>query len=403
MTAIAILAVGYVLSQFYRSFLAVLVPVLQADLSMSAAQLSAASGIWFITFALMQFPIGYSLDTWGPRRTAAVLIGLAGGGGALLFAFAANGTQIIIAMGLIGIGCAPALMAPFYLFARNYDPSRFALLGSTFIAVGTLGGIFSTEPLAAAAGAWGWRATAIALAAVTVATAALIAILVRDPPRVEAGESSQGGGFLSLFAIRQLWPIFPCILLGYAVAAGIRGLWVGSYLDEIHGLAVIEIGRITLYMAIALAAGTLFYGPLDRLFNTRKWVVMAGNLIVLAAVCWMAFAPPAEVWKVGLAFVLIGFFGSSYAVQMAHGKAFIPAHLTGRGVTTLNFFSIGGAGLMQFLTGAVFTASGGEDGDPGAYAMLFSFYAVTLGLALAIYLLSRDMPPRAEQSAARTA
>lgn len=397
MTAIGVFAIGYVLSQFYRSFLAVLVPVLQSDLGMTASQLSAASGIWFVTFALMQFPVGYWLDTYGPRRTAAFLIGIAGGGGALLFGFATDGTQVIIAMGLIGIGCSPALMAPFYIFARNYDPSKFAFFGSTFVAVGTLGGVFSTEPLAAAAEGFGWRATAIALAAVTVVVAVIIAMVVRDPPKVEASADDAGKGLTALLAIRQLWPIFPCILFGYAVAGGIRGLWVGSYMLDIHGLDVIEIGRVTLYMAIALAAGTLFYGPLDRLFNTRKWVVMAGNIVVLAAVSWLAFAPPAQVWAVATAFVIIGFFGSSYAVQMAHGKAFVPAHLTGRGVTLLNFFSIGGVGLMQFLTGMVFTASGGENGEPGAYAMLFGFYAVTLAVALVIYLLAADAPPRAEQ------
>ena len=400
MTAIGVFAIGYILSQFYRSFLAVLVPVLQSDLGMTAGQLSAASGIWFVTFALMQFPVGYWLDTYGPRRTAALLIGIAGGGGALLFGYATSGTQVIIAMGLIGIGCSPALMAPFYIFARNFDPSKFAFLGSTFVAVGTLGGVFSTEPLAAASEGIGWRATAMVLAAVTVAVAALIAVVVRDPPRVEAPDDGAKNGLSTLLAIRQLWPIFPCILFGYAVAGGIRGLWVGSYMLDIHGLDVVEIGRVTLYMAIALAAGTLFYGPLDRMFNTRKWVVLSGNFIVFAAVAWLAIAPPAQIWAVTLAFVVIGFFGSSYAVQMAHGKSFIPAHLTGRGVTLLNFFSIGGVGLMQFLTGSVFTASGGENGEPTAYAMLFGFYALTLGVALVIYLLSTDAPPRAEQKPA---
>lgn len=393
MSAIAVLAMAYVLSQFFRSFLAVLVPVLKSDLGMSAGELSAASGLWFVTFALMQFPIGYWLDTYGPRRTAAILHGLAGGGGALLFATAQGSVQIIIAMGLIGIGCAPVLMAAFFLFARNYSPARFATLGSTFIAVGTLGGIFSSEPLAAFVALAGWRAAGFALAAITIATAIGIMLLVSDPERVEAGEG-KGGGFLSLFRIRALWFIFPCILLGYSVAGGIRGLWAGTYLTDIQGLGEVELGRITLYMAIALAVGTLAYGPLDRLFNSRKWVVFFGNLAVLAAVIWLALVPQLSLLVATLLLVVIGFFGSSYAVQMAHGKAFVPAHLTGRGVTLMNFFSIGGVGLLQFVTGGVFAASGGEAGEPGAYSILFGFYAVLLAIALFIYLFSQDAKPQ---------
>jgi hypothetical protein len=70
-------------------------------------------------------------------------------------------------------------------------------------------------------------------------------------------------------------------------------------------------------------------------------------------------------------------------------------HLTGRGVTLMNFFSIGGVGLMQFLTGGVVTAAA-VPGDPAAgYTALFGFYVLMLGLALLIYLFSRDAKPHA--------
>ncbi|MEZ5790315.1 MAG: MFS transporter [Nitratireductor sp.] len=121
MPGIAALCVAYLLSQFYRSFLAVLSPVLAIDLSMTPKELAMASGAWFAAFALAQFPIGYGLDTWGPRRTAGILHGVAAGGGAAVFAMATTPTEIIIAMALIGVGCAPVLMAAFFLFARNFS------------------------------------------------------------------------------------------------------------------------------------------------------------------------------------------------------------------------------------------------------------------------------------------
>ena len=45
-----------------------------------------------------------------------------------------------------------------------------------------------------------------------------------------------------------------------------------------------------------------------------------------------------------LLFIVIGLAGGSYGLLMAHARAFVPAHLTGRGVTLMNFFSIGGVG-----------------------------------------------------------
>ena len=70
MTGLVALALAYVYSQFYRSFLAVVSPELGADLGADAAALSSASGAWFATFALMQFGVGVGLDRFGPRRTA---------------------------------------------------------------------------------------------------------------------------------------------------------------------------------------------------------------------------------------------------------------------------------------------------------------------------------------------
>ncbi|MFK7903352.1 MAG: MFS transporter, partial [Nitratireductor sp.] len=117
MAGIIVLTLGYVMSQFYRSFLAVMSPILSADLQMDASELSYASGVWFLAFALMQFPIGVWLDEYGPRRTSTYLLAIGGAGGSILFATATSGLQIIFAMGLIGVGCAPVLMASFYLFA----------------------------------------------------------------------------------------------------------------------------------------------------------------------------------------------------------------------------------------------------------------------------------------------
>ena len=42
----------------------------------------------------------------------------------------------------------------------------------------------------------------------------------------------------------------------------------------------------------------------------------------------------------------VGFFGSSFGMVIAHGRAFFPPHLIGRGVTLLNLFGIAAVGLL---------------------------------------------------------
>lgn len=393
MLGIALLLMAYVLSQFYRSFLAVLSQSLGADLGVTATQLSNASAAWFIVFALAQFPIGFWLDKFGPRRTAAYLLLVGGAGGIAVFSMATSGIHIIIAMALIGIGCAPVLMAAFFIFAHNFDAAKFATMGAAFVGLGTLGNVLGSEPLAVAVEAFGWRNVGFGLCAITSLVAIGILILV-DDPKIDHEEAGKGRIF-DLFKIRELWLIFPMVLMGYAMSAGIRGLWAGPYLTDMYGLGTEQIGRVTLYMALALAFGSLAYGPMDRIFNTRKWVVFGGNLFVLSSILWLLLAENKEVWQVTVSFVVIGFFGAGYAVQVAHGKSFVPKHLMGRGVTLLNFFSIGGAGLMQAISGGVVAFAASSGGVAAGYQALFQFYTMTLFFALAIYLFSKDSKPSA--------
>lgn len=192
----------------------------------------------------------------------------------------------------------------------------------------------------------------------------------------------------------------PLTALNYAPAAGIRGLWAGPYLADVYGADALAIGQVTLFMALAMVAGSFVYGPLDTLFGTRKWVAVAGNALALATLVFFALNPVTSIGTTTLILVVIGMTGGSYGLLMAHGRAFMPQHLTGRGVTLLNFFSIGGVGVMQFATGPVVTANAVAGEPQAAYAALFWFYALTVGLAIVIYLFARDARP--ERAAAAT-
>ena len=398
MAGIAALAFAYLLSQFYRSFLAVLTPALEADLGTTNADLSFGSGAFFATFALSQFVIGVSLDRFGPRRTGAALLAVGGGGGALLFAAAVSPAMIAVAMALIGIGCAPVLMASLFIFAKTFSAARFAVLTSWFVGLGSLGNVIGAAPLAAAVEASGWRMVMAGLAITTLLTALAVATLVRDPaPDDTAGAVGAGksgfAGFRELLSLRVLWPIIPLTTLNYAAAAGIRGLWAGPYLTEVHGADALTIGEITLFMAIAMVLGSFIYGPLDTLFRTRKWVVVAGNGISLATLGFLALHPGMGLQAATWMLMLVGVSGLSYGLMMAHARAFFPPHLLGRGVTLMNFFSIGGVGLMQFATGVVVTEAAVQGDAAVAYQAQFGFYALMLAAALAIYLFSRDAKP----------
>ncbi|PJF08677.1 MFS transporter [Pseudorhodobacter sp. MZDSW-24AT] len=381
---IAALLGAYVLSQFYRAFLAVLTPVLDRDLGATASDLAAASGLWFLAFALMQIPVGEALDRVGPRLTTAVLMGI-GALGAAIFATAAGPGAIKLAMVLIGMGCSSVLMASYYIFARSYAPAVFGTLAGATVGIGNLGNIGSSLPLSLAVEALGWRTTLWGLAAITALIALAILLLLRDPPRSAGG---QKGNLLDLLKMPALWPMLVMMAVCYAPAASIRGLWVGPLFRDVFGADAAWIGQVSLIMGLAMVAGSFAYGPLERALGTRKWLIFGGNALALACILGLWTAPQSPTLTIAL-LAGLGFAGASFPMVIAHGRAFIPAHLTGRGVTLLNLFGIAPVGLLQLATGRLHAAT---PADPASapYTAIFGFIALLLAAGLLVYAFSQD-------------
>ncbi len=385
-SGLVVLCLAYVLSQFFRAFLAVLSLDLEKDIGATPEDLAFASGLWFLVFAAMQLPVGWALDRVGPRLTAAALLLVGGAGGAAVFAAASSAFYISVAMALIGVGCSPVLMASYFIFAREYPPARFATLAAVMLGVGSVGNLVASYPTALAVELMGWRATLLGLAVISAVIALGIWVSVSDPAKVE---TEHRGSVLDLLKEPALWLILPLMLVAYAPSAALRGLWAGPYLNDVFGLSTTQIGTATLIMGSAMIGGTFAYGPLDRILGTRKWVIFGGNALGAAALGMLCLWIDSAIWVSVLLLAVIGFLGASFPVIMAHGRAFVPPHLVGRGVTLLNLFGIGGVGIAQFVTGRIHAANTAA-GATAPYLAIFGFFAVTLAIGCVIYLFSRD-------------
>ena len=383
---------AYVLSQFFRSFLAVIAPELSHELALDPQSLAGMQTAWIVGFSLMQFPVGWALDMIGPRRTVTSLMMVAVIG-SILFARAASGFDLYVAMALIGIGCSSIYMGAIFVLGRMFSPGRFALLCSWLIGLGSAGNLIAASPLAWAVTLIGWRMAMLGIAGLTVVAALTLFFLVKDPER-HSGSGHEGffKGLTTIFSIRALWPILPLTTVSYAILLAERGLWAGPYLSETFGLGPVDRGNALLVMAGAMSLGALVYGPLDHVFGGRKPVVALGT--AASAACFLGLAlAPVPVLCATLLLAGIGAFGMTYGVLMAHGRAFVPDRLLGRGITVMNILFIGGAAIVQPISG-VFMNQMKESAGAGAYATLHLSFAVVLLAALAVYLFAPDAPTK---------
>ena len=393
--AFAAFLFAYVLSQFYRAFLAVVAGDLGRDLDLGPSELGDLSAIWFITFAVTQFPVGMALDRFGPRRTVGGLF-LVAVAGAAWFSAASRFADAAAAMALIGVGCSPILMGSMYYFGRTAPPEKFALLVSMILGVGSLGNLLSAAPLAFAVTAIGWRASIAVIAALTGLSAVAIFIVIRDPERVVVKDTSRDGlvsGLLAIFTLRPILLMAPLVLVSYASVVSLRSLWIAPFFGDVHGFGVAARGNAAFVMAAAMTLGALAFGPLERKLGGPKPTVLIGTIAAIAGLAALALLGATSAFLALCIYALFAFTAMTYVIMMAHARMFYPAHLLGRGVTALNFLFIGGAGLMQWVSGRFVEGATAAQWTPAAtYAALHGGLAVTIACAAMIYSLTPARP-----------
>jgi len=157
----------FVLSQFYRSSIAVITPQLMSDVSIDTKGLSLMSAAFFYAFALTQIPIGIYLDRIGPRKTMTVL-SLVAVIGALIFAWANSLEMFVLGRLMLGTGMACNLMGSFKLLTLWFGSLRFATLSAFILSLGTAGNIAATTPLVLLVKAVYWRPAFTIIAAVNL-------------------------------------------------------------------------------------------------------------------------------------------------------------------------------------------------------------------------------------------
>ncbi|BBK37325.1 MFS transporter [Allostella sp. ATCC 35155] len=395
------LGLVYVASQFYRATNAVIAPDLMRELGLSSDAMGTLTGAFFFAFALSQVPVGILLDHYGPRRTNIGLL-LVAVAGALVFAASDSLPGLTLGRILLGIGSSGVLMGAIMTFARWFPPDRLASAISVMVAVGAGGIILATWPLALAVEQFGWRSAFAGSAVLTGLLILPLVLFVRDGP---PGWQAAGVGTQTLGAVLrglpQVWRIGP-IKYFFVVQATtlsavltILGLWGGPYLADVHGLDAVGRGQILFAMSAASICGNLSYGPMDRLLDTRKRLVLGGGLTTATTLLVLALLPTPPLWLATLLFMAVAYAGSITIILQTHSRALMPDRLAGRGLTLLNMATMLGVAVGQTVSGIIVGAFPDTDGayPEAAYRAVFAYLGCALLLGLAAYTRVPDVRP----------
>lgn len=403
---LGVLCLTYIFSQFYRNSVGVIGPELMGEFGATPGGLGLLSSIFFLGIAAAQIPVGMMLDRLGPRLTLFPLMALTVAG-AIIFALASDFILLTAGRVIMGIGCAAAYIGATVVCARWFSRDRFAAASGFVLASGNIGAILATSPLAWSASTFGWRDTFLASAIVTALGCLWAFAIVRDAPpgdkfltRQAEPVSDVWRGLCQVATNRDYLRVLMVGFTNYPLVVAILGLWGAPYLFDIHGLDPVARGHVLLIMACMTVTGFLVYGQLDRLLDTRKWLILTGLAVSTLVLIILGSVRDLAVWQVAFLFALLGLFGSFNSVTLAHGRALFAGNLVGRMAALFNLSVQAGVGLLQLATGLILASFPSSDASRPveAYSAMFLFLAGLGIVAIVLYAPLPDAKPSADRN-----
>lgn len=394
----ATLALMYILAYFYRVSLAVVAGDLSRDLHLTPQQLGSLSGVLFYVYAAVQLPLGPMIDRLGSRVVISGCGVLTTVGG-VLFSQADTLMIAMIARALIGIGTASVLMATFTIFSHWFSRREFGRVSGFMVALGNLGNLAGTAPLALAVGAFGWRDSFLAVSVLQAVVTLLVFCNVQDRPVVRSEdaepvsslESNMMATWCTIFGTRDFQLLGVLAFFWYGNYLALQALWGGPYLMDVLHLSREAAGSMLMFTSIGFIVGSSLVDTVARrMFRSYKKTLLAGQVVLLLFMsAFLGWAEAVPRPMLAVVFFVIGVAVSSGVMVYPIIRAMFPVGIVGTALTSLNFYVLMGAAVIQQVMGVIVGSYGDVAGSISAGAFHAAFMFPLAGLAIAIVLYSR--------------
>jgi MFS family permease len=345
---------AYYLSFLFRTINATVAGALTSEFGLGAGDLGLLTSVYYLTFAAAQIPIGILLDRYGPGQIQSAVM-VAAALGAALFAVSDNFWMLLGGRALIGLGVAASLMAGLKALVLWFPRESVPLLNGLMVMLGALGALTATLPAEFLLVSVGWRALAELLAIASAGCALVIYLVVPEmPAAISVAGGPTPGSLKTVYADPRFWHLAPLSATCIGTSWALQGLWAAPWLSDVEGLDRPELLQHLLVMAIALSVGALLWGvAVDRL---RRRGVGPRGLLGLVATIFIA-AQLALILRLPLPsyvpWIVVAAVGAGTVLSYAILAEYFPTELAGRANAALNLFHIGGAFVVQYMTGLV--------------------------------------------------
>lgn len=392
----------YFLVYFHRVSTSVVAPDLIAAFHTSATALGLMSSMYFYAYAFEQPVVGYLSDRLGPRRVVGFW-SLIAAAGCVIFGLSPSITWASIGRGLIGIGVGGVYVPALKSFSQWFRQKEFTTLTGLLMAIGNLGAIMATTPLAWSSKTWGWRMSFFGIGGMTLILAVVTIVFTRDykaiadshpEPCLPSSQNSsprQSQTRLILTSIK-FWTLFIIFFGVYGVFLTLQGLWATPYLMSALQVDALSASRLNMILPVGFMLGAPLFGWIADRSSAKRAHLFIGLLFAIT-LFWLVLSLWTQTLKASALIILFLMMGTATGGWLATLWSIIrettPSEIMGSISGWLNPSPFLGIAFYQMLTGAILDRVGRINGmyPPAAFQKTFWVCMLTAALCLALSLI----------------
>ncbi len=315
-------AIFFLYEFFLRTFVGSVAHEIIPDLKLSIEQYALLGTAYYVSYGLMQIPVGILADKFGVRNImafATFICALA----AFLFSHATNFYEAFFSRLLMGFGSAFAFICLLVIVVSWFPRKNFGFLAGFSQFIGTLGPLFAAGPLIAmmVASHSTWRVSIMYAGVFGLVLAILIYFMVRDNPYADSKISDHPKAPLwerlkALAKMPQAWYCAAYTGTVYISISLLGAIWGMEYL-EAQGLSQTTAADIISFAWLGYAVGCPLLGGISDVAKRRKPTLIMSAALGLIAVVWLTYFPVFSHWLYGLLFIAVGVAASGQNVAFA--------------------------------------------------------------------------------------
>ena len=351
--------------------------VMTADLSSSlhltSFSLGLMSGVYFITYILMQIPSGLMFDRLNIVKVVCTAIFLCSVG-AGLFGLSHSFVEAVLARLLMGFGSAFAFISVLTAAARYLPSPYFAMLAGVAQLLAAIGAIGGALPITWLNQTFGWRHSFLGFMVFGFALMALVIFTFRNmdtacktPPQNEQVKHS----LREILKNPQTWLIGFYAFFNWAPITAFASLWGVPFLMTKYGFSLTLSASLISLIWLGVGLSSPFIGALSDRIKRRKPLLILTALLGAAAIAIIIYAPTLPVVILGALLFVTGLGASGQVLSFAVVKDYTEHKRSSAAIGFNNMAVVASGVVMQPLIGKLIELNGTP--SAGALYSLDSF------------------------------